>query len=98
MVSPEVVPFAKTGGLADVVGALPHELEKLDAEVKIIMPKYKQINEDALNLQKTGHSITIPMGPSSESGTVWKSNTGKNIENLHKQAYLVRISCINKPI
>lgn len=37
----EVVPFAKTGGLADVCGALPPALEKLGHEVIIITPRYK---------------------------------------------------------
>jgi len=37
----EVVPFAKTGGLADVTGALPLALEKLGHEVIIVMPAYK---------------------------------------------------------
>ncbi len=43
--SSEVVPFAKTGGLADVSGALPKELANLGNEVKVFMPKYYQINE-----------------------------------------------------
>ena len=34
IVSPEVSPYAKTGGLADVTGAMPKELEKLGTEVK----------------------------------------------------------------
>lgn len=38
----EVVPFAKTGGLADVVGALPLALEKLKQEVIIVTPYYKK--------------------------------------------------------
>ena len=37
--SPEMVPFAKTGGLADVSGALPKALEKLGEDVTAIMPK-----------------------------------------------------------
>ncbi len=40
----EVVPFAKTGGLADVCGALPPALEKLGHEVVIITPRYKTSN------------------------------------------------------
>ena len=40
----EVVPFAKTGGLADVCGALPPALEKLGHEVVIITPRYKSSN------------------------------------------------------
>jgi starch synthase len=39
----EAVPFAKTGGLADVAGTLPGELVRLGADVRLIMPKYKAI-------------------------------------------------------
>ena len=47
--SSEIVPFAKTGGLADVAGALPKELSLLSNEVKVFMPKYYQINEHEFN-------------------------------------------------
>lgn len=43
-VSSEVVPFAKTGGLADVAGSLPLDLAELGNDVRIVMPKYKKIN------------------------------------------------------
>ena len=36
-------PFIKTGGLADVVGALPKYLDKSEYEVRIIMPLYQCI-------------------------------------------------------
>ncbi|MDP2938199.1 MAG: glycogen synthase GlgA [Candidatus Omnitrophota bacterium] len=48
----EVVPFAKTGGLADVAGALPLELELLNQEVIIIMPRYKAIQEPKFSIQR----------------------------------------------
>ncbi|MFH1772717.1 MAG: glycogen/starch synthase [Candidatus Omnitrophota bacterium] len=41
--SSEVFPFAKTGGLADVSGALPFALAKKDCQVKVFMPFYKNI-------------------------------------------------------
>ena len=43
MCASEVVPFAKTGGLADVAGALPLALEEEGQEVIVIMPRYKSI-------------------------------------------------------
>ncbi len=41
--SSECVPFIKMGGLADVVGALPKELVKTGADVRVILPLYKMI-------------------------------------------------------
>ncbi len=43
MITSEAVPFAKTGGLADVVTALSHALQKLDHDVRVIMPLYGSI-------------------------------------------------------
>jgi starch synthase len=50
IVSSEVVPFAKTGGLADVAGALPKVLSKLGHEVKVFLPKYKMVDDQKFNL------------------------------------------------
>jgi starch synthase len=41
----EAVPYAKTGGLADVAGALPYALKDLGVDVKVLMPYYAQIKE-----------------------------------------------------
>lgn len=48
MVSSEATPFAKTGGLADVVGALPAALQQTGDEVAVVMPRYGQIPWDSL--------------------------------------------------
>ena len=39
----ECVPFVKTGGLADVVGALPKEILKNNVDVRVILPLYREI-------------------------------------------------------
>jgi starch synthase len=44
MVSSEAAPFAKTGGLADVLGALPAELNALGDECAVVMPRYGSID------------------------------------------------------
>ncbi|HEX9424302.1 MAG TPA: glycogen/starch synthase, partial [Pyrinomonadaceae bacterium] len=48
ILSSEVVPFAKTGGLADVTGALPKALGKHDVDARIILPLYQQTDRNIL--------------------------------------------------
>lgn len=43
MVASEALPFAKTGGLADVLGALPSALRRLGHEVTVVMPRYRDV-------------------------------------------------------
>lgn len=43
LIASEVVPFAKTGGLADVLGALPKALCEKGVDARVVMPKYKTI-------------------------------------------------------
>ena len=43
MITSEAAPFAKTGGLADVLGALPPALAKLGEEVAVVMPRYASV-------------------------------------------------------
>ncbi len=44
LVTPEAVPFAKTGGLADVAGALPRELARMGHDVRVVLPRYRAID------------------------------------------------------
>lgn len=48
--SAEAVPFAKVGGLADVVGSLPAALRREDVDARVILPGYGQINHQRHNI------------------------------------------------
>jgi len=56
----ECVPFAKTGGLADVVGALPQQLVRMGHRVTVYLPYYRQIAMQQQEKIYAVRSITIP--------------------------------------
>src|SRR5271165_5347394 len=58
-VASEALPFAKTGGLADVIEALPRALVKLGHEVAVFLPRYRGV--ETSSVVKT--SMTIAQGP-----------------------------------
>ena len=60
-VSSEAVPYAKTGGLGDVAGSLPKELEILGCEVKLFIPKYFAIDEEKYGLRYNGDVGEMPI-------------------------------------
>lgn len=60
--SSEVVPFAKTGGLADVAGTLPLELANLGIEIKIVLPYYKIISPRKFKLKRLDkYTLTVTL-------------------------------------
>jgi starch synthase len=52
LVTTEIVPYSKVGGLADVMGALPDELEKLGCGVTIITPLYSSIDRSEFGIER----------------------------------------------
>ena len=58
IVSPEIVPLAKTGGLGDVAGSLPLALRSLGCDVRVAMPLYKMVKAPSRPLAE----LDVPMG------------------------------------
>src|SRR2546426_7597388 len=59
LVASEAVPFAKTGGLADVAGGLPRELARLGHSVRLGIPRYGSIGGGTGGVKK----LVSPAGP-----------------------------------
>jgi starch synthase len=64
MVTSEAVPFAKTGGLADMVSALSEALAGLSLDVRVVMPRYYGIGKQ--ELQALPGPLGVPMGGNDE--------------------------------
>ena len=62
-VASEGVPFAKTGGLADVVGTLPQALEELGVEVKVLMPYYGMVKQGKAPTTLIAEDLEVNLGP-----------------------------------
>jgi len=60
MVASEAAPFAKTGGLADVVGSLPLALRELDCQVAVLIPRYRAV--DLSSARRVYDSMPVWMG------------------------------------
>ncbi len=79
IVASESTPFIKTGGLADVVGALPKYLEGLDVDAVVILPKYRDIDFTNYNLECVLPSMCVVMGFGEEWASVFKTTTEEGV-------------------
>src|SRR4051794_3008334 len=79
-VASEAVPFAKTGGLADIAGALPGALEKQGHRSALFLPCYRRVRAAGLDLVDTGLKLQIPIGARIVEGHVLESRlTGTQV-------------------
>ncbi len=58
--APECVPYAKTGGIADVIGALPREIVRQGHRVTVYLPLYRQVQKHLKELKVAIESLTVP--------------------------------------
>jgi starch synthase len=79
MVSPEIMPFAKTGGLADMVGSLCPALENAGVKVTMLMPAYRPVLERDVPPTDTGLSFSVPIADRWEEGSVLQTRAGQDI-------------------
>ena len=92
-VSSEVVPFSKTGGLADVCGTLPIELAKLGHDAAVITPAHRNALTCGQTIEPTGIDFDIPIGSKIVRGSILRShlpNSDVSVYLIHAPEYFDR--------
>ena len=73
MVGAEAVPFAKVGGLADVLGSIIPQLRKKGVDIRLFMPCYKEIKEKGFNLKSVLELPAIELGNKKYKATIYET-------------------------
>jgi len=81
-VASEGVPFSKTGGLADVVGALPKALARLGHQLEVVLPRYRMTKPG--KPEGTMQSLTLPLGDGFKFASIQNAGAADSV-----QTYLV---------
>lgn len=84
-IASEAVPFAKTGGLADVAGALPEALAGLGHEVAVVLPGYAAALSQGLPIEPTGIEFDVPIGTRTRPARILRCHR----EGMRADVYLI---------
>ncbi len=77
--SAEVVPFAKTGGLADVAGSLPKAIRALGHDIRVCLPRYGWVDRAKFDLQEVVSPFPVPVDRGSEPASIWQATIGQDV-------------------
>ena len=72
---PELVPFAKTGGLADMTASLAVALEQLGHQVSVVMPAYRVALESGAAAARPGFVSTCPSMEREKTRALWRARS-----------------------
>ena len=72
-------PFSKTGGLADVMGALPMALHEKNHDVRVILPKYRCVTDCKKAIEPIDIEFNIPLGSDSHKSRLAKSYLAEKV-------------------
>src|SRR5204863_4712002 len=79
LASSEVFPFSKTGGLADMVGALAKALGRAGHQVGLVTPLYSGIRERFPSISRLDWYMNLPLGADRISAEVWTLEPWQNV-------------------
>src|SRR5215213_640253 len=73
LMAAEMVPFAKTGGLADVTGALPKALKAQGHDIRVAMPRYGRVDRERFELTVAAETFTVTIDDHDEPVTIMET-------------------------
>lgn len=91
MAAGEATPYAKTGGLADVVGALSTALAQQGVSLAVFLPLYAEIDTNRFQLKPTGKTVSVPISDRIEEAELWTDEReGVTYYFIKKDRYFAR--------
>ncbi len=79
LLAAEVVPFAKTGGLADVAGSLPKAIRALGHDIRVAMPRYGRISVEKFGLEEVLGPFPVPLDDATEPARIMQTTIGQSV-------------------
>jgi starch synthase len=78
-VASEAVPFSKTGGLADVAGALPRALKRQGCDVRVVLPFYRSTRETGIPFEPYLENLPVEIAGEALPATVLRADLGDGV-------------------
>jgi ADP-glucose type glycogen/starch synthase len=72
----ELAPFAKLGGVSDVAASLSKELRRIGHDVRVVLPRYRQIDIGRYGLQAVVTDLKVPLGTDTLPATIYEGRLG----------------------
>jgi len=82
MITSEATPFAQTGGLGEVLSALPAELVRQGIEVDVALPKYRHITPDRWPITRMGSQVSVHLNATSVAAPIWELRDDRGVRYL----------------
>ncbi len=73
----ELAPYAKLGGVADVTAALSKELRRLGHDVRVVLPRYRQVDIGRYGLRPAVSDLQVPLGTDNVPATIYEGRLGE---------------------
>src|SRR6266513_2718338 len=75
----ELAPFAKLGGVSDVAASLSKELLRLGHDVRVVLPRYRQVDIGRYGLRPVVSDLAVPLGADKIRATIFEGRLGEMV-------------------